>query len=106
VEFWQRVSIQSASVTVTSTGNRRYGSWATYLEAEARVLAVSEEDASDWATTEQEPYEVQLRGSHSEIALIHRVLVDGEPFDIKRIIVSPPFVGSPVTTLFCVKVTP
>ena len=105
--FWTRVDIEDATTEQTGTGNVRPVSWAPVeSDVEARLLPLTvTEERTVWATPEEDAYEVQLRGSWLGFRPRMRVSAEGEVYDIRRIIVPPPF-GTPVTTLLCVKVTP
>lgn len=104
--YWQRVDVQEGAETQTPTGNVRLGPWTdVFSDVEARLLPVTTtETLLDWATPEEDAYEVQLRG---ELAIVPRmrVLSDGDAYDIRKVTIPPPF-GTPTTILHVVKVTP
>lgn len=104
--FWQRVDIEQSTETQTSTGNPRL-SWSSYAtEVAARVLPLEvTEDQEDWATPQEDAYEVQLRGAWPDIRPRMRVVVEGADYDIRKIRTPPPF-GDPSTVLLTVRITP
>ncbi len=104
--FWQRVDVEQSTETQTATGNPRL-SWSSYLtDVEARVVAVdTTEEQQDWATPQDDAYEVHLRGAFPDVRPRMRVVVEGADYDIRRIRQAPPF-GEPTTVLETVRVTP
>lgn len=106
MDFWTRVDIQDADHLQTATGNVRLTPWTTVAhDVEARVLPLAvEEGIKQWATPEEDAYEIQLRGAWS-IRPRMRVLVGSMAYDIRNIIQPPPF-GTPTTVLQTVRVTP
>ena len=106
--FWQRVTIQDSTVTLTATGNPRLD-WEDVdglTDREARLLPlVVAESKMAWATPEEDAYECQLRGPATGVRPRMRVVIGDAAYDIRGIIEPPPF-GDPVTVLHVVLVTP
>jgi hypothetical protein len=107
MDYWQRVTIQDATQSQTGTGNVRltWDDLEGLEDVEARVLPLAvDEKAQDWATPEEDAYEVHLRGAWAAIRPRMRVVVGDDEYDIRRIVQPPPF-GEPSTVLLTVKVT-
>ena len=110
MDFWTRVTIEEATEQQTATGNVRM-TWESFEEdIEARVLPLdTTETRLNWATPEEDAYEVQLRGAWRGIRPTMRAIIGTDTgtdiYDIRRMIQPPPF-GDPVTVLQCVRVTP
>lgn len=104
--YWQLVDVEDATVTQSATG-AVVQTWATHLASvEARLMPmVVDERLKSWATPEEDAYEVQLRGSHPTLRPRMRVVADGAYYDIRQIVVPPPFYDH-ATVLHAVRVTP
>lgn len=104
--YWTRVTVQDGTETQTGTGNPRL-TWTDVLEnVEARAMPLTTDEQQErWATPEEDAYEVHLRHGALGIRPRMRVIIDGEAYDIRKVIEPPPF-GTPTTILQCVKVTP
>ncbi len=105
--YWQRVTVQSPTLSQTDTGAEVKAPWVDHLaDVEARLLPLveSEKDTA-WATPEEQAYEVQLRGAQPTVLANMRVVTDGQAFDIRQVTQPPPF-GTPTTVLHAVLVTP
>lgn len=104
--YWQRVDVETSTEVQTATGNPRL-SWSSYLtDVEARVLPLDvTEEQQDWATPQEDAYEVHLRGAFPDVRPRMRVVTPDGDYDIRRIRQPPPF-GTPTTVLSTVRVTP
>lgn len=106
MSFWTRVSVDDLTEERTDTGAVSK-LWSEYIaDAEARVLPLNvNESDEEWATPEEDAYEVQFRGAVAALRPRMRVNVGSDVYDIRRILQPPPF-GTPTTIAWAVKVTP
>lgn len=104
--YWQRVTVQQRTTTKSGTG-AEVVSYATRLaDIEARVGPLLHgEELQQWATPEEQAYEVQLRGSQPTVEPRDRVLVGSIAYDVRQVLLPLPF-GTPTTVLHVVRELP
>lgn len=104
--YWQRVTVQQRTTTKSTTGAEVVSYTTRLADLEARVAPLVHTEALEqWATPEEQAYEVQLRGRQPAVDLRDRVLIGSDVYDIREVLLPPPF-GTPTTVLHVVQVRP